>query len=112
MDKAASRPQVPEPAEVPHADPAEQEQREELRRTLHTRLIERIREQYERGMVRGLSVHFPQVASSYSAMADNILSQLEFAENDTDTIKAWVEEIERDQNLLQPLIEDQLRIRN
>lgn len=49
-----------EPAEVPHADP-HQEQREGLRSAIHTLILAQVREHCEKVQGR-LSVHFPEMA--------------------------------------------------
>ena len=105
-------PLAPESAEVPHADPeAELQQRERLR-TIHTFILEQVRDRCERRpWQRRLSVHFPEMEEIYSQIADNILSNdLELsADTDTDatTLREWLQEIEKNKRLLQPIIRRQ-----
>lgn len=91
-------PLAPEPAEVPHADP-QQEQREALRSAIHTLILEQVREHCEKGKGR-LSIHFPEMAERDSSAAENIMSRdLEIsAEMDTETLRGGVEEKKENPN--------------
>lgn len=66
-------PLAPEPVEVPHADP-HQEQREALRSAIQTLILEQVREYCEKGKGR-LSVHFPEMEEIDSSVAENIMSR-------------------------------------
>ena len=66
-------PLAPEPVEVPHADP-HQEQREALRSAIQTLILEQVREYCEKGKGR-LSVHFPEMVEIDSSVAENIMSR-------------------------------------
>ncbi|TYH88697.1 hypothetical protein ES332_D01G206300v1 [Gossypium tomentosum] len=78
-------PLAPEPAEVPHTDP-QQEQCEALRSAIHTLILEQVREHCEKGKGQ-LSIHFPKMAERDSSAAENIMSRdLEIStEMDTET---------------------------
>lgn len=99
----AEGPQQVQPPQAPAPEPAEVQ---ELKRSIHARIKELVRQYFERKpWSRRLSVRFPEQDKVYDQAADDVMEQLEIdSDRETESLRAWEEAIQRDQSQVKSFI--------